>query len=109
MLAFLSPLTFVAVPDCVKVNVILLIGEEEKAEPRVEGVDGDYEEDPHDVPLFIRRAVVTQVHVDLNKGREQVKCNILLCDHYLSVKSVHHLHIPIRCPLNDFVTVGIHC
>lgn len=56
---FLYPLTFIAVPDCVKVHIILLVGEEKKAEPGVEGIDGDYEEDPNYVPLFIWRAVVT--------------------------------------------------
>lgn len=52
------PLTFVAVSDCVKVHIILLVGEEKKAEPGVEGIDGDYEENPYYVPLFIGRAVV---------------------------------------------------
>lgn len=53
------PLTFIAVSDCVKVHIILLVGEEKKAEPGVEGIDGDYEEDPNYVPLLIWRAVVT--------------------------------------------------
>lgn len=70
--ALLCPLTFVAVSDCVKVHVILLVGEEQKAEPGVEGIDGDYEEDPDDVPLFVWRAVVAKVHVDL-KGRDRGK------------------------------------
>lgn len=52
-------LTFVTVSDCVKVHIIFLIGEEQKAEPGVEGIDGNYEEDPNYVPLFIWRAVVT--------------------------------------------------
>lgn len=56
---FLYPLTFIAVSDCVKVHVILLIGEEQKTEPGIKGIDGDYEEDPNDVPLFVWRAVVT--------------------------------------------------
>lgn len=62
---FLWLLTFVAVSDRVKVHIILLVGEEEKAEPGVEGIDGDYEEDSHYVSLLVRGAVVTQVHVDL--------------------------------------------
>lgn len=56
---FFYPLTFIAVSDCVKVHIILLIGEEQKAEPGIKGIDGDYEEDPNYVPLFIWRAVVT--------------------------------------------------
>lgn len=58
-------LTFVAVADCVEVNVVLLVGEEQQTEPRVEGVDGHDEEDAHDVPLLIRSVIITQVHVDL--------------------------------------------
>lgn len=67
------PLTFVAVSHCVEVHVVLLVGEEEEAEPGVEGVDGDDEEDPDYVPLFIGRTVVTQVHVDLQRteGEEE--------------------------------------
>lgn len=58
-------LTFVAVSNRVEVHVILLIGEEKEAEPGIEGVDRDYEENPHYVSLLVWRAVVTQVHVDL--------------------------------------------
>lgn len=61
----LWPLTFIAVSDCVKVHVVLLVGEEQEAEPRVKRVDGDDEEDPDDVPLFVRGAVIAQMHVDL--------------------------------------------
>lgn len=66
VVVFLRISTFVAVSDCVKVHVILLIGEEQEAEPGVESVDGDYEEDSDDVPLFVWGAVVAQMHVDLN-------------------------------------------
>lgn len=64
-MAFLSPLTFIAVSDCVEVHVVLLVGEEQQAEPGVKGVDGDYEEDSDDVPLFVWGAVIAQMHVDL--------------------------------------------
>lgn len=66
--ALRGPLTLIAVSDRVKVHVILLVGEEEEAEPWVEGVDGDNEKDPDYVSLLVGRAIVTQVHVDL-KGR----------------------------------------
>lgn len=46
--------TFVAVPDGVKVNVVLVVGEEEEAEPRVKGINGNDEEDPYDVALLPR-------------------------------------------------------
>lgn len=58
-------LTFVAVAHGVKVHVVLVVGEEEQAEPGVEGVDGHDEEDPDDVALLPRGAVEAQVHVDL--------------------------------------------
>lgn len=45
-------LTLVAVPDGVEVHVVLVVGEEEEAEPGVKGIDGDDEEDPHDVALL---------------------------------------------------------
>lgn len=67
---FLLTLTFITISDRVKVHIIFFIGEEEEAEPGVEGIDGDYKEDPHYVPLFIRRAVVTQVHVDLRRKQK---------------------------------------
>ena len=64
-------LTLVAVPHGVEVHVVFLVGEEEEAEPGVEGVDGHDEEDPDDVSLLVRRAVETQVHVDLGGGEKQ--------------------------------------
>lgn len=70
-----APLTFVAVPHRAEVNVVLVVGEEEEAEPRVKGVDGHDEEDPNDVALLVRAAVAAQVHVDLRgrRGEEGVK------------------------------------
>lgn len=58
-------LTLVAVPDRVKIHVVLVVREEQEAEPGVKGVDGNYEEDPDDVSLLSWGAVETQVHVDL--------------------------------------------
>lgn len=68
-MGFLCLLTFIAVSDCVKVHVELLVGEEQEAEPGVESVDGDNEEDPDNVPLFVGRTVVAQMHVDLNRAK----------------------------------------
>lgn len=62
--------TFVAVPDGVEVHVVLVVGEEEQAEPGVESIDGNDEEDPHDVTLLPGSTVETQVHVDLRKTGE---------------------------------------
>lgn len=66
-------ITFIAVSDGVEIDVVLIVGEEEKAEPWVKSVDGNDEEDAHYVPLLVRRTVVTQVHVDLKKTQKQQK------------------------------------
>lgn len=63
-------LTLVAVPDSVEVHVVLVVGEEEEAEPGVKGIDRNDEEDPHDVALFPGWAVKTKMHVDLEKTEE---------------------------------------
>lgn len=57
--------TLIAVSDGVEVDIVLLVGKEQQTKPGVKGVDGDDKEDPYDVPLFVRRAVIAQVHVDL--------------------------------------------
>lgn len=49
--------TFVTVPDGVKVDIVLVVADEEEAEPGVKGVDGHDEEDADDVALLIRRGV----------------------------------------------------
>lgn len=64
-----SVLTFIAVTDSAKVHIVLVVGEEEEAEPGIEGVDGHDEEDAHDVALFVGAAVAAQMHVDLEGGR----------------------------------------
>lgn len=65
-------LTLVAVAHGAEVHVVLVVGEEEEAEPGVEGVDGHDEEDAHDVALLVGAAVAAQVHVDLRaEGQHQ--------------------------------------
>ena len=49
----------VAVPDCIEVNIVVVISEEKKAEPRGEGVEGNYEQDSHNPSLFCRVSVVS--------------------------------------------------
>lgn len=66
-------LTLVAVTDGAEVHIVLVVGEEEKAEPGVEGVDGHNEEDAHDVALLIGATVAAQMHVDLGEGHQSVK------------------------------------
>lgn len=60
-------LTLITVPDGVKVHVVLVVGEEQEAEPRVEGVDRNDEEYPNNVALLPRRGVESEVHVDLGQ------------------------------------------
>lgn len=68
--------TLIAIPDCVEVNIVLVVGKEEKAEPGVKGVDGYDEKDAHYVPLLLGRAVVSQMHVDLQKKKKTNKNEI---------------------------------
>ena len=63
-------LTFVAIPHGVKVDVVLVAPQEEEAEPGVEGVDGDDEEQADDVTLLAGDGVGAQVQVDLG-GRSK--------------------------------------
>lgn len=58
-------LTLIAVAHGAEVHVVLVVGEEQEAEPGVEGVDGHDEEDADDVALLVGAAVAAQVHVDL--------------------------------------------
>ena len=55
----LEILTFVAVTNCVEVDVVVVVIEEQQAEPRVERVDWDDEEDAHNPALLVRTRVVT--------------------------------------------------
>lgn len=64
-------LTFIAVPHRAKVNIVLVIGEEQETEPRVKSINGHNEEDPNDVALFIWAAIAAKVHVDLEGWREK--------------------------------------
>lgn len=63
-------LTFVAIPHGVKVDVVLVAPQEEKAEPGVKGVDGDDEKQADDVALLVGDGVGAQVQVDLG-GRSK--------------------------------------
>lgn len=45
-------LTLITIPDGVKVNVVLVVSEEEETEPGVKGIDRNEEEDPHNVTLL---------------------------------------------------------
>lgn len=68
-------LTFIAVPDCVKVDVVVVLVEEEEGNPGVESVDRHEQQYPHNPSLFRWVAVVAQVLVDLER-----KKNVFLLD-----------------------------
>lgn len=59
--------TFVAVPDGVEVDVVVLVAEEHEREPGVECVDGHYEEDAYDAPLLHGERVVAEVQEQLQQ------------------------------------------
>ena len=56
---------FVAVPDGVEVDIVVVLVEEQETQPRLESVDGDDEEDADNPSLLGRVGVVPQVLVNL--------------------------------------------
>ena len=66
-----SGLTFIAVPDSVEVDVIVILVEEQQTQPRIERVDGHNKQNPHYPPLLGRVRVEAQVLVDLMDGDDQ--------------------------------------
>ncbi len=57
--------TFIAISKCVAVYVEGVVAEEQEAEPGLERVDGDDQQDPDNPTLFSRILVVYQVLVNL--------------------------------------------
>lgn len=57
--------TFVAVADGIEVDVVLLVIDEEQAEPGVKGVHWHDEEDADDVALLVGDGVGPKMRVDL--------------------------------------------
>ena len=58
-------ITFIAVPECIAVDVEGVVSEEEQAEPRLERVDGNDQQNSDDPTLFGWILVVYQVLVNL--------------------------------------------
>ena len=46
-------LTFIAVSNRIKVDVVLVVADEEQAEPRIEGINWHNKQDTDDVALLI--------------------------------------------------------
>lgn len=57
--------TFITVSNRIKVHVVLVVADEEQAEPRIEGVDWHDEQDADDVALLIGDSVGSKMCVDL--------------------------------------------
>lgn len=63
--------TFVAVADGIEVDVVLLVTDEEEAEPGVEGVHWHDEQDADDVALLVGDGVGLKMRVDLRWQKRQ--------------------------------------
>ena len=60
-----TQVTFIAVSDCVEVDVVGVAVEVHEAEPRLECVDGHDEEDPDDPALLGPVGVAAKILIDL--------------------------------------------
>lgn len=58
-------LTFIAVSNRIKVDVVLVIADEEQAEPRIKGINWHNKQDADDVTLLIGDSVGTKVCINL--------------------------------------------
>lgn len=63
-------LTFITVPHGEEINIITFFVEEEQADPRIEGVDRDDEQNPDDPSLLRRVRVPSQVFIYLQKKKK---------------------------------------
>lgn len=58
-------LTFIAVSDRIKVDIVLVVADEKKAEPRIKGINWHNKQDADDVALLIWDGVGSKVCIDL--------------------------------------------
>lgn len=64
--------TFVAISNRIKVNVVLVVTDEQQAEPRIEGINWHDKQDADDVALLVWYGVGPEVCVDL-QGKDKVQ------------------------------------
>lgn len=57
--------TFIAVSNRIKVDIVLVVSDEEQAEPRIKGVNWHDKQDADDVTLLIGDSVGSKVCIDL--------------------------------------------
>ena len=63
-------LTFIAVSDTVKVDIVVVIVEEHEGEERVKRVDRNDEENAHNPSLLIGTCVVAKMEINLEKNKQ---------------------------------------
>ena len=66
-------LTFIAVSDTVKVDIVVVIVEEHEGQERVERVDRNDEENAHDPSLLIGTCVVAKMEINLERKKKEAK------------------------------------
>lgn len=57
--------TFIAVSNRIKVDIVLVVTDEEQAEPRIKGVNWHDKQDADDVTLLVGDSVGSKVCIDL--------------------------------------------
>lgn len=63
--------TFIAVSNGVKVHIVLVVTDEEQAEPRIKGINWHDEQDADDVALLVGDCVGSKVCVDLQRKNKK--------------------------------------
>lgn len=65
--------TFVAIANGIEVDVVLLVTDEEQAQPRVEGVHWHDEQDADDIALLVGDGVGPEMCIDLQEKKKKKK------------------------------------
>lgn len=63
--------TFVAVPNGVKIHIVLVVTDEKETEPRIEGINRHNEQDADNVTLLVRYSVGAKVSIDLQPKHKE--------------------------------------
>jgi len=61
-----NTLTFITVTNSIKIDVVTFVAEEQKTEPRIEGINWHNKKDAYNPPLLIGTSIVSQLQIDLN-------------------------------------------
>lgn len=63
--------TFVAVPNGVKIHIVLVVTDEKETEPRIKGINWHNEQDADNVALLVGYSVGTKVCIDLQPKHKE--------------------------------------